>query len=96
MLHMHILADYADYEIQTFIEHHLRESVDIEFYFSNVLHFNWSINRNNKHKMKNKEIAHCPNNSKIKYQNHRRRTIRYPLTHKYITKITECTRVPVP
>jgi hypothetical protein len=39
----------------------LRESVDIEFYFSNVLHFNWSINRNNKHKMKNKEIAHCPN-----------------------------------
>jgi hypothetical protein len=25
MLHMHILADYADYEIQTFIEHQLTQ-----------------------------------------------------------------------
>jgi hypothetical protein len=54
----------------------LQESVDIELYFSNALHFNWSINRSNKHKMKNQKIAHCPNNSKIKYQNHRKRTIR--------------------
>ena len=62
----------------------LQESVDIELYFSNALHFNWSINRSNKHKMKNQKIAHCPNNSKIKYQNHRKRTIWYPLTHKYM------------
>jgi len=79
MLHMHILADYADYE--TFTEHQLTQ-YNLVFYEKVWIHnfisqmrcilIGQSIGVINI-KWKTQKIPHCPNSSKIKYQNRRER-----------------------